>query len=77
MRLRRKVRKAAERVDASAATWLDLQRPKGMWQRTYDRLRRRAFDLEMQAEDEFEGRCAQLEEQLNERDRKKRPASDA
>jgi hypothetical protein len=77
MRLRRKARKAVERVDASASTWLDLERPKGMWRRTYDCLRRRAFDLEMQTEDKFEGRCAQLQEQLEEKDGKKNPAGDA
>jgi hypothetical protein len=73
LRLRRKARKAAARVDARASTWFDLQRPKGMWRRTYDRLHRHAFDLEMQAEDAFEARCAQLEEQLNEKERKKAP----
>lgn len=73
MRLRLKALKAAKRLDGNASSWVDLQRPKGMWRRTYDRLRRHAFDLEMQAEDAFESRCAQLEERLNEKERKKGP----
>jgi hypothetical protein len=34
-----------------------------MWRRTYERLRRRAFDLEVDAEQEFDSRCAQLNQQ--------------
>jgi hypothetical protein len=73
MRLRRKARKATERLDPRASSCSDVQRPKGMWRRTYERLRRRAFDLEMQAEDEFECRYAQMKERLGDKDGKKNP----
>jgi hypothetical protein len=36
------------------------KRPKGMWWRTYDRLREEAFDAEMRAEDAFEIQAARL-----------------
>jgi hypothetical protein len=60
MRRRRKARKAAARLDRDASTWLDVQRPKGMWRSTFERLRRKASDLEMDAEELFERRYAEL-----------------
>lgn len=63
MRLRRKASKAVARLDARASSCFDVQRPKGMWRRTYDRLHRRAFELEWEADNEFDRRCAQLERQ--------------
>ena len=63
MRLRRKVRKARARLDPGASSWSNVQKPKGMWQRTYDRLHRRAFELECKSDQEYDRRCAQLEQQ--------------
>ena len=54
MRLRRKARKARARLDPGASSWTTVQKPKGMWRRTYDRLHRRAFELEWKAEQEFD-----------------------
>lgn len=62
-RLRRKARKVLRRLDGDASEWISVQRPKGMWHRTFDRLRREAFDREMDAEALFEARLAHIERQ--------------
>ncbi len=77
MRLRSKALKAVKRLDGNASSWMDLQKPKGMWQRTYNRLHRRAFDLEVQAEDAFGSRCAQLEKRAAKNKGKNKRVGDA
>lgn len=60
MRLRRKVRKVLRRLDGDAGDWISVQTPKGMWHRTFDRLQRQAFDLEMDADEFFDARLARI-----------------
>ena len=74
MRLRRKAHKAKARLDADISNWFSVQRPKRMWRRTFERLRRKAFDLEMEADQEFDSRCAQLNERIEKKERKKASA---
>jgi hypothetical protein len=59
-RLRRKARKALRHLDGDTSDWISVQRPKGMWHRTFDRLQRRSFELEMQADELFDGRLARI-----------------
>lgn len=63
MRLRRKARKALRHLDGDTSDWISVQRPKGMWHRTFDRLQRQAFELEMDAEALFDARLAHIEHQ--------------
>jgi hypothetical protein len=70
MRLRRKARKQLRRLDGDSANWFSVERPKGMWRSTFERLRRKAFDLEMEAEEIFESRCAGYEKQMNAKHKK-------
>jgi hypothetical protein len=50
------------------------ERPKGMWWRTYDRLRWRVFEAEMAAEESIEARLAGLGQRLARRQAKRRKA---
>ncbi len=59
-RLRSKARKVLRRLDGDPSDWLSAQRPKGMWHRTFDRLERKAFDLEMEADEVFDARLVQI-----------------
>lgn len=63
MRLRRKARKVLRRLDGDTSDWISVQRPKGMWHRTFDRLQRQAFELEMDAEALFDAKLAHIEHQ--------------
>lgn len=63
-RLRRKARKALRRLGDDTSDWISVQRPKGMWHRTFDRLQRQAFELEMSAEVLFDARLAHIEHRL-------------
>ena len=47
-------------------------RPKGMWRRTYDRLRLQVFEAEMAAEDRIEVRLAAIGRRLNQRPTQRR-----
>ena len=73
MRLRRKALKAAARLDPRASSWVDVQRPKGMWRRTYDRLHRQAFELEWDADELFDSRCVQINEQIEKKSKTRPP----
>jgi hypothetical protein len=46
-------------------------RPKGMWRRTYERLRRRTFEIEMRAEEAIDLRIAKLEARIDRPKRKR------
>ena len=70
MRLRRKARKVLRHLDGDASDWITVQRPKGMWHRTFDRLRRKAFELEMDAEELFDARIAHINTRSNKSARK-------
>ncbi|MFO1036168.1 MAG: hypothetical protein U1E45_04920 [Geminicoccaceae bacterium] len=48
------------------------ERPKGMWQSTYERLRHAAVSAEMRIEDALQDRIDRLEGRLNRLDRKRR-----
>jgi len=60
MRLRRKARKVLGHLDGDTSDWISVQRRKGMWHQTFERLRRKAFDLEMDAEQLFDARLARI-----------------
>ena len=71
-RLRRKARKVLRRLDGDNSDWISAQRPKGMWRRTFDRLQREAFELEMEADQLFDVRWARIESRLTKITRKHR-----
>jgi len=64
MRFRRKARKILKQLDGDTSDWISVQRPKGMWHRTFDRLQRKAFDLEMDADELFDVRWARIGSRL-------------
>jgi len=64
MRLRRKALKAINRLGGDTSTGAFVQRPKGMWNRTFERRRRQAFDLEWDADKAFDLRLAQMEKSI-------------
>lgn len=70
MRLRSKARKVLRHMDGDTSDWISVQRPKGMWYHTFDRLQRRAFELEMDAEQLFDARLARINDRRRKRTRK-------
>jgi hypothetical protein len=70
-RLRRKGRKVLRQLDGDTSDWISVQRPKGMWHHTFERLRRKAFELEMDAETLFEDRMVQIKSQLGKSTRRR------
>jgi hypothetical protein len=67
MRFRRRARKTLRRLDGDTSSWLSASRPKGMWRRTFERLRRKAFDSEWDAEELADRRYAQLTRRVSRR----------
>ena len=67
IRLRRKALKSIAQLGGDSSTGAFVPRPKGMWKRTFERLRRQAFDLEMDADEAFDSRYAQMEEYVKKR----------
>lgn len=47
-------------------------RPKGMWQRTYERLKEEAFEAERLADKEFRAQAAKVLNQINKKERDER-----
>lgn len=62
-RTRRRAIKSWRRLGGEDRTVMH-QKPKGMWQRTFERLIDRAIQAEMLADDEYESRAARLEERI-------------
>ena len=61
-RLRRKALKRIAQLGGDSSTGAFVPRPKGMWKSTFERLRRQAFDLQMDADEAFDSRYAKMEE---------------
>jgi hypothetical protein len=71
-RARRRTDKLRRRLDGSAGVSSAFPaRPKGMWARTYHRLRDRFIDAEVEADELFEAKAGQLLARINDRHSKR------
>ena len=72
-RMHRRVNKIKQRLgDDTGTHFFFPQRPKGMWRRTYERLREQAFEAEMLADETFEIEAARLLARIDNRQWKRR-----
>ena len=73
-RMRRKVTKACKRLGSDSSTGPFVPKPKGMRQHTFERLRRRAFDLQWQADEEVDRQCGLLLTRIEKKERRENRA---
>ena len=72
-RMHRRANKIKQRLGSDSGTYFSFpQRPKGMWRRTYERLREQAFEAEMLADETFEIEAARLLARIDNRKWKRR-----